>query len=141
MQRLFLILFIYWFPNLLQSQTATFITISSGSQFDRVTIGPSGCTTTTLSLCNNLTGSALSIALDGNILYIVDNKGFLYKNTLTATGTVGNCTKLGQFISKSTAIYGLTVGPGGVVYAASGSDIEVYYPASTSFGIPGYFTQ
>ncbi|MFY7965503.1 MAG: hypothetical protein ACOVO1_11435, partial [Chitinophagaceae bacterium] len=138
MQKIFIILLIVLGHSIVShSQTATFITISSGGQFDRVTIGASGCTSTTLNLCGNFTGSPLSIALDGNILYVVDNKGFLYKNILTNTGTVGNCTKLGQYISKSTAIYGLTVGNGGMVYAASGSNIEFYDPINNAFGIVG----
>ncbi len=120
-----------------QSQSATFITISSTSQLSKVTVGSLGCISTPLNLCTNFTGSPLSIALDGTILYIVDNKGFLYKSTLTNTGTAGNCTKIGQFLSKNTGIYGLTVGTGGIVYAAYGNTIETYNPTSNTFATLG----
>ena len=119
------------------SQSATFITISNTGQLSKVTIGSLGCTSTPLNLCTNFTGSPLSIALDGSILYIVDTKGFLYKSTLTNTGTTGNCTKVGQFLSKNTGIYGLTVGIGGIVYAAYGSTIETYNPTNNTFATLG----
>jgi gliding motility-associated-like protein len=126
-----------------QSQNATFITLSGSGQLESVTVGTGGCVSTPLSLCSNFTGSALSIALDGNKLYIVDNQGFLYKNTLTATGTVGNCTKIGKY-PIATGIYGLTVGNGGIVYAASGSLIEEYNPTTNIFttlgSVPAAYT-
>lgn len=132
------LLYVFWLIAFAcNSQTATFITLNSGGSFSKVTVSPSGCTSTTLNLCSNFTGSPLSIALDSNILYIVDNKGWLYKNILTGTGTVGNCTKLGQFAHATTGYYGLTVGAGGIVYAAYGGDIESYNPASNTFSILG----
>ncbi len=119
-----------------KAQNATFITINSGGQLTKVTIGASGCTNTPLNLCNNFTGSPLSIALDGTTIYIVDNQGFLYSNTLTATGTSNTCTKLGKF-STPLKIYGMTVGPGGIVYAATGSVIESYNPSTNAFATLG----
>ena len=111
-----------------QTQSATFITLSNTDQLEQVTIGASGCTHSQLSLCTGTTGSPLSIALNGNILYIVDNQGFLYKTPLNSSGT---CTNLGKFLSASTKIYGLTVDKNGKVYAANGSQIEVYNPNAT----------
>jgi Ig-like domain CHU_C associated/CHU_C Type IX secretion signal domain len=120
----------------LQSQTATFITLDDNSNLYRVTIGSAGCTNTPLNLCNNFTGSPLSIALDGNKLYIVDNQDFLYRSILTNTGTANSCTKIGKFPT-ATLINGLTVGNGGIVYAASGSKIETYNPATNAFATLG----
>ena len=111
-----------------QTQSGTFITLSNTGQLEQVTIGASGCTHSQLSLCTGTTGSPLSIALNGNILYIVDNQGFLYKTPLNSSGT---CTNLGKFLSASTKIYGLTVDKNGKVYAANGSQIEVYNPNAT----------
>ena len=126
------------------SQNQTFITVDNNDKLHKVNIA--NCTDKVLNFCTNFTGSNLSIALDGNILYIVDNKGYLYSNTLdTLTGTTATCTKLGQFISKSTSIYGLTVGPGGIVYAGSGTIIETYNPTTNTFktlagNIPSQYT-
>ena len=116
----------------LHAQSATFIALDNAGNLYEVNTGT--CKSTKLTLCTNFTGNPLSIAMDGSTLYIVDNKGWLYKNTLTATGTIGSCTKLGQFNSKSGAIYGLTVGAGGKVYAASGSLIETYTPKTPTTG-------
>jgi len=118
-----------------QTQAATFITLSSTGQLEQVTVGTAGCTHSQLSICNGTTGSPLSIALFGNILYVVDNKGFLYSSPLNSSGT---CTNLGKFLSGSTKIYGLTVDKSGKVYAANGSQIEVYNPNTTiKFSILG----
>ncbi len=119
-----------------KSQNATFIILDNTKNLYKVTIGASGCTSTFLSFCTNFTGTPLSIALDGNILYVADNKGFLYKNTLGINGTLGNCTKLGSF-PITAGIYGLTVGNGGIVYAATGSSIETYNPATNAFATLG----
>ena len=118
------------------SQNATFIILDNTKNLYKVTISSSGCTSTFLSFCTNFTGTPLSIALDGNILYVADNKGFLYKNTLGVNGTAGNCTKLGSF-PITTGIYGLTVGNGGIVYAATGSTILTYNPATNAFATLG----
>lgn len=119
------------------AQTATFITLNSGGSFSRVTISAAGCNTTSLNLCSNFTGAALSIALDSNILYVVDNKGFLYKNILTSNGTSNTCTQLGQFANNTTGYFGLTVGNGGIVYTAFGGSIESYNPATNIFSTIG----
>ena len=125
------------FAIISNSQTATFITLDDAGNLYRVSVGNTGnCTSTSLNLCNNFTGNPLSIALDGNKLYIVDNQGFLYKSTLTNTGTANNCTKIGTFPT-TTLINGLTVGNGGIVYAASGSKIQTYNPTNNSFATLG----
>ncbi len=119
------------------SQTATFITLDDAANLYKVSVGSTGtCSSTSLNLCNNFTGNPLSIALDGNKLYIVDNQGFLYRSTLTNTGTANNCTKIGIFPTP-TLINGLTVGNGGIVYAASGSKIETYNPTTNTFATLG----
>ena len=116
-------------------QQGTFIAIGSSGLYS---INTNNCTTTPLtSSCSNFAGSALSIGLDGTILYINDNKANLYRITLGPTGTVGDCDSLGKFNSGSSAIYGLTVGPGGIVYAASGNLIETYNPTTKVFGTLG----
>ncbi len=116
----------------INAQSATFIALDNAGNLYEVNTGT--CKSTKLTFCTNFTGNPLSIAMDGTILYIVDNKGWLYKNTLSSTGTTASCTKLGQFNSKSSAIYGMTVGAGGVVYAASGSLIETYTPKTPTTG-------
>ena len=118
------------------SQNQTFITVDDNDKIHKVNIA--NCTDKVLNYCTNFTGSVLSIALDGSILYTVDNKGYLYSNSLdTSLGTTASCTKIGQFISKATNIYGLTVGPGGIVYAGSGTLIETYTPSTNKFGTLG----
>lgn len=129
--------FVICFCTLGYVQTATFITISSGNRFDRITINNGSCTTTSLSLCNNFLGTPRSIALDNNILYIVDNQGYLYSNNLTSTGTLGNCNQIGRFAQNSGGYFGMTVGPNGLVYAAIGGDIEVYNPSTNTFSLLG----
>ncbi len=135
MRILICIIFLICLGYKAQTQAATFITLSSTGQLEQVTVGTSGCTHSQLSICNGTTGSPLSIALFGNILYVVDNKGYLYSSPLNSSGT---CTNLGKFLSGSTKIYGLTVDKSGKVYAANGSQIEVYDPnAITKFSILG----
>lgn len=125
------------FTLITNSQTATFITLDDVGNLYKVSVGNTGnCTSTSLNLCNNFTGNPLSIALDGNKLYIVDNQGFLYKSTLTNSGTANNCTKIGTFPTPNL-INGLTVGNGGIVYAASGSKIQTYNPTNNSFATLG----
>ena len=122
------------------AQTATFITLNIVGQLHRVTVGSSGCNATPLNLCNNFAGNPLSIALDNNILYIVDNQGYLYKSNLTSSGTNNTCTNIGKFITTPTSslnFYGLTVGNGGIVYAAIGSRIESYNPNTNVFKVLG----
>ncbi len=117
------------------AQQGTFIALDNAGNLYRINILT--CAKTKLNLCTNTVGNPLSIALDSNKLYINDNKGNLYVNTLGTTGTTGNCTLLGKFKSASTAIYGLTVGPNGIVYAASGNLIETYNPTTGVFGTLG----
>ena len=94
----------------------------------------STCTKTLLTtFCNYPSGS---IALDGTTLYINDGAN-LYSTTLGPTGTTNNCDLLGAFLSGNKSIYGLTVGPDGIVYAASGSLIETYNPVTKNFGTLG----
>jgi gliding motility-associated-like protein len=133
-----LLLFFVLLAESSYTQNGTFITLNSGGSFTRVTIGASGCSSTPLNLCNNFNGNnPLSIALDSNILYVVDNRGFLYKNILTPIGTIGGCTGLGQFANNSQGYFGLTVGPNGIVYTAFGSDIEIYNPTTNTFSVLG----
>jgi gliding motility-associated-like protein len=132
-----LICFIFFISlgNKAQTQAATFITLSSTGQLEKVTIGTNGCSHSQLSICTITSGSPLSIALFGNTLYVVDNKGFLYSSQLNSSSP---CTYLGKFLSNSTKIYGLTVDKIGKVYAANGSQIEVYDPNATNkFSILG----
>lgn len=136
MRKFILFIVLILLQSLGKSQTSTFITLNSGGSLCSVTVGSSGCSYTFLNLCSNI-GTARSIALDGNILYIVNTQGKLYKNILTATGTTSNCTLLGQFAQNSSAYYGMTVGPGGIVYAAINSDIETYNPATNTFSVLG----
>ena len=117
------------------SQQGTFIAIGSAGLYS---INTNNCNTTPLtSSCSNFAGNALSIGLDGTTLYINDNLANLYSITLGPTGTVGNCDSLGKFLSGSKTIWGLTVGPDGTVYAASGSLIETYNPKTKTFGTLG----
>ena len=136
MRKFILFIVLILLQSLGKSQTSTFITLNSGGSLCSVTVGSSGCSYTFLNLCSNI-GTARSIALDGNILYIVNTQGKLYKNILTTTGTTSNCTLLGQFAQNSSAYYGMTVGPGGIVYAAINSDIETYNPATNTFSVLG----
>jgi gliding motility-associated-like protein len=120
-----------------KTQNATFITLSSTGQLAQVTVGAGGCNSTTLNLCSGTVGAPLSIALNGNTLYVVDNKGNLYSTQLNSTGA---CTNLGNFLSGSTKMYGLTVDKNGKVYAANGTQIETYnptMPAGSRFAIIG----
>ena len=120
--------------NLAQSQSSTFITLSSTGQLEKVSVGTSGCTHSQLSLCTG-GGVLLSIALSGNTLYLVNNQVFLFSTSLNSSGA---CTNLGKFSSGSSTIYGLTVDKNGKVYAANGSQIEVYDPnAIIKFSILG----
>jgi len=119
--------------NFVHAQNGVFIALDNTGKLYSVNTGT--CTSTPLTICSNFGGNTpLSIAMDGTTLYIVDNKGFLYSNTLGPTGTTATCVNLGQFKSKSTAMYGMTVGPGPVVYAASGSLIETYTPTTPTTG-------
>ena len=117
-------------------QKGTFIALDNTKSLYSLDVN--GCNKTPLNFCTNFAGNPLSIGMFGNILYINDNKGNLYSNTLNANGTVGNCTKIGTFLSKSSAIYGLTVGANGIVYAASTNLIETYNPSTNTFGTLGY---
>ena len=125
-------IFLFISITLLHAQNHTFIALDNAGKLYEV--NTDSCKSTPLTFCNNFKGTALSIAMDGNTIYIVDNQGYLYSNTIGPAGTTTTCKNLGQFKSKSIAIYGMTVGPGPVVYAASGSLIETYTPATTTFG-------
>jgi len=120
------------FIGFTKAQSHTFIALDNAGNLYEV--NTDSCKSTKLTICTNFKGKALSIAMDGTTIFIVDNQGYLYSNTIGATGTTKTCTILGQFKSKSTAIYGMTVGPGGVVYAASDSVIETYTPATPTTG-------
>jgi gliding motility-associated-like protein len=137
MKKQLLFSFFLSFASFCFSQTATFITLDDNSNLYRVTVnGASSCTNTSLNICN-FTNQLLSIALDGNKLYIVDNKGNLYKTTLGTNGTVGACTKVGTFPTTTSPINGMTVGNGGIVYGAVGSKIESYNPTTNKFATVG----
>jgi len=121
-----------------QAQNATFITIDDANNLSKVTVNATGtCSSTSLNLCNNISGNILSIALNGNLLYLVNNAGDLYSTTLN---TSTNCKKLGTFLSGSSQIFGLTVDKNGKVHAANGNQIETYdpsKPAASRFKIVG----
>ena len=114
-------------------QKGTFIALDNRGTLFSLDIN--GCTKTQLTLTGSFAGNLLSIGLNGNTLYLTDNQGNLYGSIVNTNGTVSNTVKLGTF--KNAAIYGLTVGPDGTVYAASGNVIETYTPASNSFGLLG----
>lgn len=135
MKRSLQLLTLLFITSALFGQQGTFIALDNLGNLYSVNVN--SCNKTQLTFCNNFIGKALSIGLFGSTLYINDNKGNLYSNTLGNTGTTNNCNLLGGFISGSTAIYGLTVGPDGIVYAASGNLIETYNPATRSFGTLG----
>ncbi len=132
---LFILLCLFFCVSLTNAQNHTFIALDNAGNLYEV--NTDSCKSTKLTICTNFKGTALSIAMDGTTLYIVDNQGYLYSNTLGPTGTTATCKNLGQFKSKSAAIYGMTVGPGPIVYAASGSLIETYKPSTTTFGTLG----
>jgi len=105
--------------------------------------GPNGLYSVDISTCNKTLLTTYcnypsgSIALDGTTLYINDGAN-LYSTTLGPTGTTNNCDLLGAFLSRNKSIYGLTVGPDGIVYAASDSLIETYNPVTKTFGTLGH---
>ena len=137
MRQLYLLALIFLFAVGGYSQTSTFITLSSSGQLAKVTVGAGGCTSTNLNLCSGVSGSLLSIALNGNLLYVVNNQGNLYSTTLNSTST---CNSLGKFLSGSGKIYGMTVDKNGKVYAANDTQIETYNPnalAGSEFAIVG----
>lgn len=142
-KKIFTIFIALFIIKTIKAQNAIFVTLDDAGNLYRV--NTSTCTSTPLNLCNNFTGNPLSIALDGNLLYIVDNQGYLYKSTLTNTGTANSCTKIGKFptlTASSTVIvtdyFGLTVGNGGVVYASNGNVIQTYTPSTNTFAkLPG----
>jgi hypothetical protein len=130
---IFLLSFIFLFDQKQFGQSNTFIAINGNGTLSQILKTTNNCVVTNLTFCNNfknpITNTAnrpLSIALKGDTIYVVDNQGYLYSNTLGSSGTVGNCVLLGQFLGKSSSYYGMTVGPAGVIYVASGSDIETY---------------
>jgi len=113
--------------------SAHFIALdSNGNLYD---VNPATCSNVQLNICSNIL-SPLSIALSGNILYVVDNKGKLYKQTYDSTA---NCTLIGTFPSAAisstyaSGYYGLTVDANGIVYAATGGNIDTYTPNTNSF--------
>ena len=101
-------------------------------------VNPTKCTYTSLSLCSSIT-KALSIALSGNTIYVVDNTGQLWKQNYIS----GSCTSLGYFTSASISstiakgYYGLTVDSKGIVYASTGSYIDKYNPITNTFSNVG----
>ena len=118
------------------AQEGSFLALDNTGQLYMVHVDTiSGCTPKPLNLCNNV--RPLSIGLDGNKLYINDNQGNLYSTILDANGAVGDCKLIGSFLSKSRSIYGLTVGPDGIVYAGSSNLIETYDPKIGTFGTLG----
>ncbi len=121
---------------IVSAQEGSFLALDNTGQLYMVHVDTvSGCTPKPLNLCNNV--RPLSIGLDGNKLYINDNQGNLYSTILDANGAVGDCKLIGSFISKSRSIYGLTVGPDGIVYAGSSNLIETYNPKTGTFGTLG----
>jgi gliding motility-associated-like protein len=126
MKKIIHIVFLSFLANFGLAQTATFYTLNSTNQLAKVTVNAGACNVTPLSICSNISGRLLSIALNGNTLYIVSNTGNLYSTTVNTTS---NCTSLGKFLSNSTKIYGLTVDKNGKLYAANGSQIETYDPS------------
>ncbi len=137
MKYTFIIFFLFFKSLSGFSQTGTFM-VSGGQRVDRVTLTPLGCTTTKLKLCNTYVNIISSIALDGNILYTVNGSGYLYSGIVTSTDSVVNCTQVGRFLSNSSSYFGLTVGPGGVVYVARSNQIETYDPSTGTFAyLPG----
>ena len=134
--RKFLLLFTLLFLAYgVYSQQGTFIALDNNANL--YSVNTNTCSKTPLTFCTNFAGKPLSIGMYGNTLYIADNRGKLYSNTIGTNGTTGNCNPLGGFIGGRTGIYGLTVGPNGIVYAASDSIIETYNPTTGSFGILG----
>jgi gliding motility-associated-like protein len=131
---IFLLLFIFSFQISTAQNTAHFIALdSNGDLYD---VDPANCNYTTLNICSNIVSSGakpLSIAIDGSILYIVDNKGKLWKQSYNGTG---NCTSIGSF-SSSTTYYGLTVDPNGIVYAVTGKSLHSYNPTTNTFATLG----
>ncbi|MBC7641308.1 MAG: hypothetical protein H7174_03065, partial [Flavobacterium sp.] len=108
---------------------------STGNLYD---VNPTNCTYSSLNICNNIGASApgakpLSIAISGTTLYIVDNKGKLWRQTYNTTA---NCTLLGSF-STNSGYFGLTVDPSGLVYAITGTKLETYNPVSNTFAVLG----
>ena len=140
MKKILLITFLFFWV-LGKTQNGTFITLSSTGQLAKITIDATGCNSTNIDFCNGTIGSPLSIALNGNILYVVDNSGYLYSTILNTAST---CTNLGQFLSASRRTFGLTVDKYGKVYAANGTQIETYdatQPAGNQFAIIGNVPQ
>ena len=135
MRHLLLVVCLLIATVLAKAQNGTFIALDNTKSLYSIDVNT--CNVKKLTFCNNFAGNPLSIALDGTTLYINDNRGNLYKNTLGVNGTVGNCTLIGQFLSKSTGINGLTVGTGGIVYAAYNNKIETYDPSTNTFGTLG----
>ncbi len=140
MKPIFILSFIFIFDQKQYGQSNTFIAINGNGTLSQILKTTNNCVVTNLSFCNNFknpitntTNRPLSIALKGNIIYVVDNQGYLYSNTLGPSGTAGDCIRLGQFLGKSSSYYGMTVGPDGVIYVASGSDIETYNSNTQTF--------
>jgi len=135
MRKYLLLLTLLFLASGVYSQQGTFIALDNNANL--YSVNTNNCSKTPLTFCTNFAGKPLSIGMYGNTLYIADNKGKLYSNTLGTNGTTSNCNPLGGFIGGRTGIYGLTVGPNGIVYAASDSLIETYNPASGIFSILG----
>ncbi len=119
------------------AQTGTFVALDGSDNLYNVDIV--NCSKTKISKCSgfNFKGTSLySIAMEGKTLYITDDQGNLYSSTLTGNSLSG-CKYLGIFKSKSI-LWGLTVGPGGIVYAVNTAGlIETYTPKTNAFASLG----
>jgi gliding motility-associated-like protein len=133
---LFLLFILNSFQLISAQNTNHFIALDSGGNL--YDVDPLNCNYTSLNMCNNIPSSApgakpLSIAIAGSDLYIVDNKGKLWRQTYNSAS---NCTMLGSF-SSSGGYFGLTVDPNGLIYAVTGTKLETYNPATNTFAVLG----
>ncbi len=115
------------------AQTGTFVALDGSDNLYNVDIV--NCTKKQITKCSGFSfkGTSLySIAMEGKTLYISDDLGNLYSSTLTGNSLSG-CKYLGIFKSKSI-LWGLTVGPGGIVYSVNTAGlIETYTPKTNVF--------
>jgi gliding motility-associated-like protein len=136
LQLISLLLFLISIQITSAQNTSHFIALDSGGNL--YDVNPLNCTYSSLNICSNIAASApgakpLSIAISGTNLYIVDNKGKLWRHTYN---TNANCTLLGSF-SNTNGYYGLTVNPAGIVYAVTGTTLETYNPTTNTFTVLG----
>ena len=129
----------FFLKSLYAQNYSTFYALDNNKILHEVDVSSNGCSSSIVNYDYScMTGNPLSIALDGNILYTVDNKGRLYKTVL---GSNSSCTYLTTFTFNSasnTTIYGLTVDKNGILYAGSGGEMSTYNPiTNTLTHIPG----